>query len=388
MMGEIMKAPESGETLINTINAKRLFAMYDTPRQYKIDKDQSGITEQYLDGTRKLSNVEFIQQVTKKEAGDAVVDCLWRIVSKAPSITGKDLAGMQFDPLEWLADGLIPEGTSILGGPPKAGKSIVALELASSLSGGRKLFDRYSCKPGGKTIYYDMENGARRVKERLEKSKADISNIEFVCQHPGTGRDFLLHLEAILDFSRDTKLVIIDTLVSVRGKTGSSNLYTEEYGEIARIRDVLQRHGASGLILHHLKKEQHGSEESAFDLLSGTTGIQGAVDHMFVLRKVHGKQNVATLSRSSRDTGPLEIGLEFEEEKLHWRYAGDANDIAMTSALKAVYEVVAGSTEPMSCRAIAEAMDKSTGTVSPQLEKLVTMRKIEKLEGGKYVLAS
>lgn len=62
----------------------------------------------------------------------------------------------QVDP-PWLIQGLIPEGDTLLIGPPKAGKTLGALEVACAVLLGRPAFGRFPAVRHGPVIYLSGE---------------------------------------------------------------------------------------------------------------------------------------------------------------------------------------------------------------------------------------
>lgn len=72
-------------------------------------------------------------------------------------------------PLKWLVEGVIQsDSLGFLSGPPKVGKSLLALDLCDALSRGRKWLDTYKCKPAN-VLYIAREDPARRIRDRLRE---------------------------------------------------------------------------------------------------------------------------------------------------------------------------------------------------------------------------
>ena len=67
--------------------------------------------------------------------------------SKAPrkpklqTINGETLMGMEFEPLQFTAEKILPHGLFLLAGSPKIGKSWLALDLCRAVSTGGELWD-------------------------------------------------------------------------------------------------------------------------------------------------------------------------------------------------------------------------------------------------------
>src|SRR5262245_37255994 len=69
---------------------------------------------------------------------------------------------------KWAVKGLIPEGVTFIAGPPKLGKSIFALNLAVAVAEGGKALSHFDVDQGS-VLYLALEDGPRRIQERLRK---------------------------------------------------------------------------------------------------------------------------------------------------------------------------------------------------------------------------
>ena len=90
---------------------------------------------------------------------------------------GYEIEKWEVPDLEWHVDPLIPKGTvGFMSGQPKAGKSLMALDLCMSMANAHyedtSWLGRYKCSATN-TLYVAREDPARRVKERaMEIQKA------------------------------------------------------------------------------------------------------------------------------------------------------------------------------------------------------------------------
>lgn len=72
----------------------------------------------------------------KKQGTEQVAESNW----KDHLIDADILEHKEFPPIVWAVDGVIPEGLTVLAGDPKAGKSLMAVDICSSIaSGGQAL---------------------------------------------------------------------------------------------------------------------------------------------------------------------------------------------------------------------------------------------------------
>jgi hypothetical protein len=84
-------------------------------------------------------------------------------------------------------------------------------------------------------------------------------------------------IETFIAEHSDTTLIIIDTLQMVRG-AGYDNTYANDYRDLSILKKLADKHGVAILLIHHLRKE---GADDVFNRISGTTGVQGAVDSSF-----------------------------------------------------------------------------------------------------------
>ena len=65
------------------------------------------------------------------------------------------------------------------------------------------------------------------------------------------------------------------------------------------------------------------NDDDPMNMISGTTGLSGATDSNFVLRKSKRRENTATLYCTGRDIPYRELALEFDGEDHVWKLLSD-----------------------------------------------------------------
>ena len=80
--------------------------------------------------------------------------------------TGAWLDAQVFPPLSYAVPGLIPEGSVLLVGAPKIGKSWLVLTVALAAGGGMALSIAVPKRP---VLYLALEDGNRRLQDRCRK---------------------------------------------------------------------------------------------------------------------------------------------------------------------------------------------------------------------------
>ncbi|OQY16642.1 MAG: hypothetical protein B6I36_10035 [Desulfobacteraceae bacterium 4572_35.1] len=87
-------------------------------------------------------------------------------------ISADELKGKVFPPVKWAVDGVIPEGLTVLAGDPKAGKSLMAVDICNAIASGGEAFGKQACVQGD-VVYISLEDPQRRVQDRI-KQQCDL----------------------------------------------------------------------------------------------------------------------------------------------------------------------------------------------------------------------
>ena len=239
----------------------------------------------------------------------------------------------------FIVDTLIPQGVNVFSGASKIGKSWLMLWLGLQVAQGLPVW-------GLKTklcdvLYLCLEDTQRRIKDRLYNlTDTAPNNLRFavMCGLIGSGLE-----EQIIDFLNDypnTKLVIIDTLQKVRdskGSAGKAGMYGNDYGDISSIKRIADEKNIAVILVHHLRKLKDG--DAPFNEVSGSTGIIGAADTNYMLKRKR-SNNTATLLASGRDVEYQELTLQFND--LVWELVErkDSEDIRKAEVPQFLFRVV------------------------------------------------
>jgi RecA-family ATPase len=197
---------------------------------------------------------------------------------------GAWLDAQHFPPLAYAVPGLIPEGSVLLVGPPKAGKSWLVLTVAlAAAAGGRALSIAVPTRP---VFYLALEDGDRRLQDRCRKLLGgDPIPREF---------EYLLRLEqgrvvdtitTWLDRQHDVPpLVILDTLGKVMppAAQGETN-YQRDYRIGTTLKRIADDHPGMTLLTNH--HDRKAAADDFVDSVSGTHGLAGAADTVIVLTR-------------------------------------------------------------------------------------------------------
>jgi hypothetical protein len=236
------------------------------------------------------------------------------------TIDSATLMSTPLQPLRFVVDSLISQGLHVLAGSPKVGKSWLALWLSVTVAKGEPVWGMQTRQ--GTTLYLCLEDSRLRIQNRLFEIMEDAPpSVHFCTEGFIIGGGLEERLETFIDVHPDTVLIIIDTLQMVRG-TGYDNTYANDYRDLSILKKLADKHGVAILLIHHLRKE--GSDD-VFNRISGTAGVQGAVDSSFTLIEDKRGSGKAKLSCIGRDIEYREIVLERNEDNV-WEMVSDSRE--------------------------------------------------------------
>ena len=206
-----------------------------------------------------------------------------------------NLMATTFPPLKWIVPDMIPEGLTLLAGPPKIGKSWLTFSLALSVATGGECLNR-DVKQGA-VLLLALEDNGRRIQDRMKKvspyhNQANWDDIKTELEIYDTGSWNPRHLidsgaiDALDDWlerHENARLVIVDVLQKIRptAQSGKSE-YEAIYKAMAELHRWASSNRVSVIVIHHTKKG--GSQTSdPFEAVSGSMGLTASADSTVIL---------------------------------------------------------------------------------------------------------
>ena len=235
------------------------------------------------------------------------------------AVDGETLWDMEFGSQRFCIRGLLPQGLCILGGAPKIGKSWLVLDWCVRIARGEPIWDMETTR--GSTLYLCLEDTLQRVQHRLYCLFEEATPNAYFATAVGTLADDLeAQISSFLLSHPDTVLIVVDTFQMVRG-SGNEPSYGGDYQDMQKLKRIADDHNLTVLLVHHLRKQ---GDRDPVNRLSGTTGISGAVDAVFVLDRKERAQNAALLICTGRDLEHRELELRFSKERCVWDLVSDS----------------------------------------------------------------
>ena len=242
-----------------------------------------------------------------------------QITKKLNVIDGETLMDARLPKRNFCVETLLPEGISMLGGAPKVGKSWMVLLLALQVAKGEPLWNLPTKQ--GTVLYLALEDSLSRLQDRLNRLTDEAPASLYFATTAGTiGDELCVQISKFILEHPDTVLVIIDTFQIVRNN-GIETSYANDYEEVRALKLLADEKKIFLLLVHHLRKQ---GDSYALNKLSGTTGISGAMDAVFILDQSKRNANCATLFCTGRDIENREIEIQLKKENCEWELKGDS----------------------------------------------------------------
>jgi AAA domain/Transcriptional regulator, AbiEi antitoxin len=304
---------------------------------------------------------------------------------------GAWLDAQDFPPLRYSVPGIIPEGSVLLVGPPKVGKSwlVLSIALAAAATGNALGLD-IDKRP---VLYLALEDGDRRMQDRCRR---------LLCGDPiPQAFEYLTRVEhgrildtvaAWLDLHGDPALGILDTLGKVMPPAlNGESAYQRDYRVGGQLKQLADGHpGTTVLVNHHDRK---ADADDFVDSVSGTHGLAGAADAIVVLTRPR-LQEDGLVKVTGRDIPEGEYAVRFRDGH-HWALHGDglaaaaevARSVRATAGLgdraADIVEAVTRLGQATASDVVAEVgIDRAK--VDVYLGRLVDSGRLERIKRGVY----
>ncbi len=234
-------------------------------------------------------------------------------------IDGETLMDMKLPPTKFCVETLLPQGISILGGAPKIGKSWMVLDLCVRIAKGEAIWNLSTQK--GTTLYLCLEDPLNRIQQRLCMLTDEVPDNAYFATAAGTlANGLCVQIRNFVLEHPDTVLVAVDTFQIIRANSNDTS-YANDYDDVRQMKRLADELGISILLVHHLRKQ---GDSDPLNKISGTTGISGAMDAIFVLDKSKRNADMATLVCTGRDIEYREMEMRLSKENCVWNLVSDS----------------------------------------------------------------
>ncbi len=138
-----------------------------------------------------------------------------------------------------LGGGIVPGSLVLLAGEPGIGKSTIVAQIANAISDKNK-----------RVLYVSGEESAGQIKERLERLKCDLNNIDFVSE---------INTEKIIVTVKNNKpnLVIVDSIQTIYSQdvAGEAGSITQIRASAVKFMEIAKNDNIPVFLIGHITKD-------------------------------------------------------------------------------------------------------------------------------------
>lgn len=213
------------------------------------------------------------------------------------TVNARDLQGMELKPVQFIVNDILPHGLSIIASPPKQGKSWFALDLCIAVADGKNFLGKKTnqCE----VLYFALEDSYNRLNDRtgrITDGQNYPEGLYYTLECSTLSNGLEEQIDLFMKDRPNVRLIVFDTLQYIRSgnKSRSENAYQSDYNEMKILKAIAAKHDLCILLVHHSRKESNPSDP--FSNISGTYGINGAMDCMITLTKQERSDKQAKMS--------------------------------------------------------------------------------------------
>jgi len=220
---------------------------------------------------------------------------------------GADLDQLRPRQLRFAVPHIIPEGLTVLAGPPKLGKSWMALDLCLAVASGGTALGAIQVDQG-RALYLALEDSDRRLQSRA-RHLLGRQPIPAAFDYMTAIRDPARLLEILTAYCQrwtDARLIVIDTLARVRPpQPKHRGQYEWDYLVGSKLKALADEHGTALTAVTHTR-QMHAAD--FVEAVSGTSGLTGAADTIVVLDRARGSDD-GQLKVTGRDVDERDYAM-------------------------------------------------------------------------------
>ena len=297
-----------------------------------------------------------------------------------------------FPPVRWIVEGVIPEGLTLLAGPPKLGKSWFTLDMAIAVATGGNCLGREVA--GGDVLLMALEDNDRRIQNRMNKvlpHHEDWGGMR-LSTYTLNSWDPLHTLDAgaldAMDAWRASvaspRVVVVDVLAKVKPvkRSGESD-YDAMYRGLRDLHAWAAEHSLSVVVVHHTRKGARPADP--FEAVSGTMAFTAVPDATLVMFPDANGNFDAELYGRGRDVAEFEEALNWEH--FRWQLVEDADAARLSDERRAIHlELEASAPTALSVQEIADLTSQPRNNVDALLAKMKKAGQVQRVGRGLYTV--
>jgi hypothetical protein len=290
----------------------------------------------------------------------------------------------------WLVDSLWSErAVGILGGEPKCGKSMLALEIAVAVASGSPCLRRFAVERPGRVLLFAAEDAPGIVRRRLEgicrAAPLDLDSLDlYLITAPVLRLDLATDQERLEETVKHARprLLVLDPFVRLH------RIDENAAGEVAAVLSCLRRLErtcqSAVLLVHHVRKG--AGNLRAGQALRGSSELHAWGDSNLYLRRRGNRLRLSVEHRAAAAPDDLFLRLPIDDEQLRLEIVDSPADTpadgAAPTAQQRIYTALADAAKPLTLQQLRTDTRMRTSTLCDTLNALVAEGSIRKGPDG------
>ena len=309
---------------------------------------------------------------------------------------GNEIFRCKYKPKAPIIEGILNEQDFlVIVGASKAGKSIVAQQMAMAISGSKYFMEDHKVHTNGDVVYAQFEGDRGEMKQRfidmekaVETERCHLAHFHKKGLKLNSDAGFENFVTAIDSAHFNPKVIVIDPLY----RAFKADICKQtDVNKICDVVDELKaRYNCAIIMTHHTGKESFDKNGNPIDRGDGASYgsefLRANVDTMMMLNKV---METRVLTCSTQRSGKIIDRLDFNlvaptqdpDNPLHFVKTGSS---AGTPSRK-IELLFQKKNEPLSQTAIAEKIGCHKNTVNKAIKQFIRQDKIGSVREGKFV---
>lgn len=228
-----------------------------------------------------------------------------------------ELMSADLGQVEWFVKDLLGPGLALIYADEKQGKSMMAANMALSISTREKLWDWFVVPKARGVLYLDLEQnvafGRQRWKKILDGRQAP-QNLRVVFNWERMDHGGLDDLKEVLQSNPDIEVVVFDIwseFIPLSSQPGS-NAYHMEVELLKKLKKVANEYRCLFVLVHHTNKDGDAS---------GTRAMKSSPDYLFDLHR-DPRSTVGEVEVKGKNIEACKLLFNVNLEKFHWSVTG------------------------------------------------------------------
>jgi len=293
----------------------------------------------------------------------------------------------------WMIEGLWGfDAVGILGGEPKCCKSLCALTLAIAVASGKPCLDGRMPRRTGTVLLFAAEDALHIVRDRLDRLTRGLGchlddlpiQVITIPALRLDRDDDRIRLELTIT-QHAPVLVILDPFVRLHRI--DENVAGEVAPLLQHLRRMQRTYGCAILVVHHARKS--AGHIRAGQALRGSSELHAWGDSNLFLRRQDDLLTLDIEHRAAQSPDPIPLRLHADADALSLESVSvTEHDVArVEQPEQRIVAVLTSAMQPLSRRAIQDAVKLRTATISSALDALRAQGRIQRDDHGGWQLA-